>query len=156
MYNNIMILIILLLIILYYIIKYVNNITNNNIDVVKSVYSNTMYKNNYLDNDKKIKNLYSNNPILNNYKENDDYLPINISDKENPKISDIYNNSIKSYKNYKKKELIELPIIDGASNLQFINPNMWNYKDENIINGGTMEDNIYAYDELTHQTNSIF
>ena len=147
-----MILIILLLIIIYFIIKYLNNI-----DEFNTFYSNTWYKNDYLDNNKKIKNLYSNNPELelNNYKE-DDYLPINISNNQNQKISDVYNNSIKSYKNYKKKELIECPVIDGATNLQFINPNIWNYKDENIINGGTMEDNIYAYDELTNQPNSIF
>ena len=32
------------------------------------------------------------------------------------KMQRIYNNSIKSYKNYKKKELIECPVIDGATN----------------------------------------
>tara|TARA_B100001248_G_C27385014_1_gene459155 strand:- start:652 stop:1302 length:651 start_codon:yes stop_codon:yes gene_type:complete len=75
--------------------------------------------------------------------------------KNNTSLKDIYDDLVVDYKKSEiKKDLI--PVINtrqnAAFNLSSYNNSHWNYKDENKLNGGMLDDNLYANDPLLDQT----
>ena len=181
-----MILIIIYLIVLYYLIKikhktpiikkvkfsniinyydYNNKNNNNNKPEKKlSFYTNSWNGNYYLkkNNDKELKNLYSNNNFDINPKKKEENIinfnSINDNENENDKIKDVYDNLICNYKQYDKKKLInnDEHILEGGGNLLYYSPDAWIYENEDINNGGFINDNLIAYDNMANTNTAVF
>ena len=152
-----MILIIIFLIILYFIIKKnKEKFTNNN------MYANTWYSSNYLNNKKDMQTIFTNNDVknINKHKDFDDsnFNEKNQEHNDNEEIliKDIFDNSLINYKKYEKKIISDNSVITASSNLTFLNPNDWNYENEEILNGGIIAPGLYPNDDLTINNNSIF
>jgi hypothetical protein len=74
--------------------------------------------------------------------------------KNNASLKDVYDDLVVDYrKAEQKKEL--LPVIntrqDAAFGLSSYDNSHWNYQDENKLNGGKLDDNLYANDPLLDQ-----
>jgi hypothetical protein len=74
----------------------------------------------------------------------------------NVSLRDIYDDIVIDYKKINKQEQKDLiPVInsrkDAAFNLSSYDNTHWNYQDENSINGGIIENNLYANDPMLDQ-----
>ena len=127
-----------------------------------SFYSNTWYGNYYLEkgNDTELKSIYDTNNEMNlnprpEDEKNIDFKLMNSSNK----IKDIYNSYANNYKDYEKKKIInnnQDKILDGASDLSYYVPDTWIYENENIINGGNIQDELTGYDDMAIVNTSIY
>lgn len=127
-----------------------------------SFYSNTWYGNYYLEdaNDKELKNIYktNNDMNLNPRPEDEKNIDFKLMNSSN-KIKDIYNSYTNNYKDYEKKKIInnnQDKILDGASDLSYYVPDTWIYENENIINGGNIQDGLTGYDDMAVVNTSIY
>jgi hypothetical protein len=127
-----------------------------------SFYSNTWYGNYYLENtnNTELKSIYDTNNEMNlnprlEDEKNIDFKLMNSSNK----IKDIYNSYANNYKDYEKKKIInnnQDKILDGASDLSYYVPDTWIYENENIINGGNIQDGLTGYDDMAVVNTSIY
>jgi len=139
-----------------------NNVKNNNISGAPSFYSKSWNGNYYLEHpNEELKKLYIDNTNMNiNPKpEEEKEIDLNLLKTSN-KIKDIYNSYTDNYKDYEKKKLInseeDNKILDGASNLSYFSQDRWIYENENIINGGLIDNDLTGYDEVFLSNNAIF
>lgn len=127
-----------------------------------SFYSKSWYGNYYLENtnDTELKSIYDTNNEMNlnprpEDEKNIDFKLMNSSNK----IQDIYNSYTNNYKDYEKKKIInnnQDKILDGASDLSYYVPDTWIYENENIINGGNIQDGLTGYDDMAVINTSIY
>lgn len=127
-----------------------------------SFYSNTWYGNYYLENgnNTELKSIYDTNNEMNlnprpEDEKNIDFKLMNTSNK----IKDIYNSYANNYKDYEKKKIInnnQDKILDGAADLSYYVPDTWIYENENIINGGNIQDGLTGYDDMAIVNTSIY
>lgn len=84
---------------------------------------------------------------------------ININD--NKTIKEIYDNSFVDYKKLVQKKkhhdvIEEIIPRKAASELSYINPDMWLYDNEKQENGGEILDGLFAYDAMINNTVAIY
>ena len=139
-----------------------NNVKNNNISGAPSFYSKSWNGNYYLEHpngELKKLDIDNTNMNINPKPEEDKEIDLNLLKTSN-KIKDIYNSYADNYKDYEKKNLInseeDNKILDGASNLSYFSQDTWIYENENIINGGLIDNDLTGYDEVSLSNNAIF
>jgi hypothetical protein len=173
-----MILILLFLVIIYFIIKTNKNNKQKHVkfsEIVEnyeiprssddsiSFYSKSWYSNNYLENshDKNLKNIYDQNKNIKlNPIPEDEKSINNIKIESNQKIKDIYDKYVDNFNDYEKKKLDNSlddgKIMEGASKLSYYTSDLWNYENENIMNGGNISNNLTAYDSISLTNTALF
>jgi hypothetical protein len=165
---NIILFIIILWVLNFYIKKYKNKnnkkieyLYKSNHDEENDNYSffNVFNPNIWID------KIINNKPIYNKLNNHNFELPkynydINLSNDDNnigKTIKQIYDESIIDYrKSIVDKDIINNDNINGASDLQMINPNMWTYENDKSLNGNQIDINLYAYDPVLNNSNSAF